>query len=259
MARNTFRKVSAQTARSYFLERETLMTTFNSIEEFRAAAQGKSEPEYGDAKILASFDTEVKAGDADRTLTFVISTASVDRVGDTIDVSGWKLDAFRKNPVVLWAHDASSLPVAKADKVWIEGGKLMAQAEFTPAGMARFNDTVFEMLKAGFLNATSVGFSPLKYAFTDDPQRRFGIDFLEQELLEFSVVPVPANAEALIQGRAAGIDVAPVAEWCEAALKRLGKAVITTERLTAIERAATNARLATKRNRELDLIRVRSR
>jgi hypothetical protein len=56
---------------------------------------------------------------------------------------------------------------------------------------------------------------PLKYAFTDDPQRRFGIDFLEQELLEFSwCVPVPANAEALVEGRAAGIDqVAPLLDW----------------------------------------------
>jgi hypothetical protein len=74
--------------------------------------------------------------------------------------------------------------------------------------------------KGGFLSATSVGFSPLKYAFTDDPKRRFGIDFLEQELLEFSCVTVPANAEALIEGRAAGIDVTPMLDWCEQQMKR---------------------------------------
>lgn len=230
---------------------------FVSIEEFREAAR-VSEAPLEAPRIRASFDTEVKADGDTRTLTFTISTANVDRMGDTIAVEGWKLDAFRKNPVVLWAHDAQSLPVARATKVWIESGKLMAAAEFTPSGLARFNDTVFEMLKGGFLSATSVGFAPLKYAFTDDPQRRFGIDFLEQELLEFSVVPVPANAEALIQARAAGLDVVPLAEWCEAALRRLGKAVITTERLTAIERAAKNARLAIKRNREMDLIRARA-
>jgi phage head maturation protease len=64
------------------------------------------------------------------------------------------------------------------------------------------------MLKTGFLSATSVGFIPLKYNFVDDPQRRFGIDFLEQELLEFSIVTVPANAEALIEGR--GLEPAPI-------------------------------------------------
>ena len=230
---------------------------FASIDAFRDAAKVAPEP-LAAAQVRASFDTEIKAEGDSRTLTFTISTASVDRMGDTISVDGWKLDAFRKNPVVLWAHDASSLPVAKADKLWVESGKLMAQAEFTPAGMARFNDTVFDMLKGGFLNATSVGFSPLKYAFTDDPQRRFGIDFMEQELLEFSVVPVPANAEALIQGRAAGIDIAPVMEWIEATLRRSGKAVLPIERVEAIERAAKNARLAAKRNRELDVIRARA-
>lgn len=231
---------------------------FASIDEFRAAAKEESGP--GEApQIRASFDTEIKTDGAGRSLTFVISTASVDRMGDTISADGWKLDAFRKNPVVLWAHDAQSLPVAKATKIWTEGGRLMAQAEFTPPGTARFNDAVFDMLKAGFLNATSVGFAPLKYAFTDDPQRRFGIDFLEQELLEFSVVPVPANAEALVQGRAAGIDIAPIVEWCDAALRKVGKAVITVDRLNAIERAATHARLARRRNRDIDIVRIRSK
>jgi HK97 family phage prohead protease len=193
---------------------------FASIDAFRAAAREK--PEIADARVRASFDTEVKAGDGERSLTFTISTASVDRMGDTIAVNGWQLDQFRKNPVVLWAHDSSSLPVAKAPKIWIEADKLKANAEFTPKGMAKFNDTVFEMYKGGFLSATSVGFAPMKYAFTEDPQRRHGIDFLEQELLEFSAVPVPANAEALIEGRSAGIDIAPVLDWCELAIKRAG-------------------------------------
>lgn len=199
---------------------------FGSIEEFRQAAkpqEGVAAPDLADARVRASFDTEIKVGEGDsRTLTFTISTANVDRMGDTIAVSGWKLEAYRKNPVVLWAHDASLLPVAKAPKLWIESEKLKADAEFTPVGMARFNDTVFDMYKGGFLSATSVGFQPLKYAFTDDPKRRFGIDFLEQELLEFSCVPVPANSEALIEGRAAGLDMLPVLDWCEDQIKRCG-------------------------------------
>lgn len=229
---------------------------FASIDAFREAAKTAGAGEA--PAIRASFDTEIKADGDSRTLTFTISTASVDRMGDTIAVDGWKLDTFRKNPVVLFAHDAQSLPVAKATKVWIEQGKLMAAAEFTPPGMARFNDTVFDMLKGGFLNATSVGFSPLKYAFTDDPQRRFGIDFMEQELLEFSVVPVPANAEALIQARSAGIDVAPFAEWRDASLRKEGLAVIPLVRLASIERAAKNQRLAVKRSRELAVMRMRA-
>jgi HK97 family phage prohead protease len=209
-------------------------TIFGSIDGFRAAAQQPEAP--ANAHVRASLDTEIKKPEGDsRTLTFAISSPSVDRMGDTIAVAGWKLDNYRKNPVVLFGHDASSLPVAKATKVWIEGDRLMAEAEFTPKGMARFNDTVFDMLKGGFLNATSVGFAPLRYAFTDDPQRRFGIDFLEQELLEFSVVPVPANPDALLTGKAAGIDVEPMVEWHKAALASIGLSSVPAARLSAIE------------------------
>jgi HK97 family phage prohead protease len=194
---------------------------FGSIDEFRKAAKASDEPVI-EARVRASFDTEVKAAEDSRTLSFTISSKSVDRMGDTIDPSGWDLNAYHKNPVVLWAHDSTLLPVAKAPKVWFEGEKMKADAEFTPLGLARFNDTVFEMYKQGFLSATSVGFIPLKYAFTDDPQRRYGMDFLEQELLEFSCVPVPANSDALIEGRAAGIDILPVLDWAEDQIKRCG-------------------------------------
>jgi hypothetical protein len=193
---------------------------FATIDALRAAMRGNTARPDG---VRASFETEVKAGEGERSLTFTISTASVDRMGDTIAVEGWRLDAFRRNPVVLWAHDSGSLPPAKAPKIWIEAGKLKADAEFVPADVpliGPFAEATLQLYRGGFLSATSVGFVPLKYAFTDDPQRRFGIDFLEQELLEYSLVPVPANAEALIEGRAAGIDVGPVLDWCEQALKR---------------------------------------
>jgi HK97 family phage prohead protease len=67
-------------------------------------------------------------------------------------------------------------------------------------------------------SATSVGFNPIKFAFTDDPQRCYGIDFLEQELLEFSCVPVPANADALIEARNAGVDVDQLLAWARGIL-----------------------------------------
>lgn len=140
--------------------------------------------------------------DEDRTVEFILSTDSVDRDQDSIDQNGWKLAAYKKNPVVQWGHDYRLLPVGRAKNIRVENGKLMAKCEFTPKGMHPFNDTVFEMTKAGFLNACSVGFRPIKYEWPAPTERRpRGIDFREVELLEWSIVPVPANAEALIQGR----------------------------------------------------------
>jgi HK97 family phage prohead protease len=202
---------------------------FGTIDEFRKAAKvadGAQLQNFADATVRTALETEVKAGDGDsRTLTFTISSAAVDRMGDTINVQGWKLDAYRKNPVVLWGHDAGDFPVAKSNKIWIEGDKLKSEAEFIPAdnpATGKHAEGILQLYKGGFLSATSVGFNPLKYAFTDDPKRRFGIDFLEQELLEFSCVTVPANAEALIEGRAAGIDVTPMLDWCVDQIKRCG-------------------------------------
>ncbi len=200
-----------------------------SIEEFRRGRieAAKGEPIRGEqtepgAHVRTSFDdSEVKASaENPRLLTFTISSESVDRMGDTIAVDGWQLDAYKRNPVVLWSHDSGGLPVAKSPRVWKERPKLRAETLFTSPGLSAFNDTVLEMYKGGFLSATSVGFVPLKYAFTDDPKRRFGIDFLEQELLEFSLVPVPANAEALIEGKAAGIDIGPMLDWAQGVVRR---------------------------------------
>ena len=80
-------------------------------------------------------------------------------------------------------------------------------------------DTVLAMMRAGFLSGVSVGFQPKRMAYNEE---RRGVDFLEQELLEFSVVPVPANAVCLVEARAAGVDVEPLRAWAAKILDRLG-------------------------------------
>lgn len=150
---------------------------------------------------------ETKAEDVGaRTVRFTISTGTPDREGDVIDPAGWDLTAYQRNPVVLWAHSSHNLPIAKCTSIAVSGGALVATAEFAPADVLPFAEVVLRMLKGGFLNATSVGFRATEYARTDT-----GIHFLKHELLEFSVVPVPANAEALMVGR--GADLTAVKSW----------------------------------------------
>jgi HK97 family phage prohead protease len=115
--------------------------------------------------------------------------------GDTIAVDGWKLDAYRKNPVVMWGHDASRTPIGKG-RVWREGNALVCAVTFAPSIMGQH---VADLVAGGCLKATSVGFRPIKMEPSHDKGRGYGIDFKEQELLEFSLVSVPANAEALIR------------------------------------------------------------
>ena len=141
---------------------------------------------------------EGKAADDSRTFTFTISSATPDRMGNSVAVEGWRLENYKRNPVVLWGHDGANLPVGRATRVWVQGGKLKATAELAPASVSQYAERVRGMITAGYLCATSVGFAPIRMKFSDDKQRPYGIDFLEQELLEFSIVSIPANPDALL-------------------------------------------------------------
>lgn len=181
-----------------------------SVDEFRAAA--RDDEDVSEFVVRQGFRAEVKAEDGDsRMVRFTISTDTVDRYGDVISVDGWDLVNYRRNPVVLWAHDARLLPIARASDVRIEDGALKATAEFAPAAANPMAESVLQLIRGRFLNATSVGFMPRKWRFSEDDGRTFGIDFEEQELLEFSVVPVPANPDALIDAR--GISTGALACW----------------------------------------------
>jgi HK97 family phage prohead protease len=195
-----------------------LLTEEQAHELARAGTLSADEHELRKGFIIDAKQIDDEA----RAIDFTISTNGVDRMGDVIDQGGWRLENYRRNSVVLWAHDASMLPVAKASNVRIEDGKLKARATFATRDISGMANAVYEMLKQGFLNATSVGFAPIKYAFSDANDRKFGIDFLQQELLEFSICNVPANADCLIEARAAGIDIEPLRAWARKILDEDG-------------------------------------
>ncbi len=131
-------------------------------------------------------------------LVFVASTGEVDRHGDTVAPEGWRLDAYRDNPVVLWAHDYGEPAIGRAEEaVWSDGRALRARLEFAPT---EFAGQVERLYRQGYQRGVSVGFRPLRFEERRDPVNGafLGIRFLEQELLEISAVPVPANGGALL-------------------------------------------------------------
>jgi HK97 family phage prohead protease len=153
---------------------------------------------------------------------FILSTPSVDREGDDIAAEGWDIRQYLANPVVLFAHAHQELPVGKALSTWVEGSRLQARDQFATAEEYPFADTVYCLLKGGYLNACSVGFNPKEW--TQAANRENGISFLKQELLEHSVVPVPAHPDALVVARSKGINTAPMRAWAENALDLLNAA-----------------------------------
>jgi HK97 family phage prohead protease len=125
----------------------------------------------------------------------VVSTDVLARDGAIIEPSGWELENYQSNPVVLWSHDDDQMPVARCVEIAVEDGKLRAVAEFDeddPDAMR-----LFRKIQRGFVNACSVRWHPLEWE-TREMDGREVVVFTRQELLEFSFVVVPADPLALI-------------------------------------------------------------
>jgi HK97 family phage prohead protease len=125
------------------------------------------------------------------TYRFVASTDTIDRHGERILVSAWKLDNYKKNPIILFGHDAWSLEnaIGKSVAIEIQENKLVIDVVFSQANERA--QKVRAMVDEGVLNMVSVGFIPKKIETID------GVPTItEAELLEVSIVQIPANPEA---------------------------------------------------------------
>ena len=146
-------------------------------------------------------DFQAKKTTQDKPIKFVASTASPDRYGDVVDQKGWDLSAYNRNPVVLFNHNPSQMPIARG-KAYVENDQLMLEVEFDQKDdMAK---TIEQKVRDGFINAVSVGFQPSKTVSrsslpSDHPYYgKSGQYFQASELLEVSIVTIPANNEATL-------------------------------------------------------------
>jgi HK97 family phage prohead protease len=137
-------------------------------------------------------------------LRFIAATESVARDGMIIDSSGWQLDNYRANPVVLWAHDYTGHrpPIGRADiSVDSETGNLMADIVFDSGDP--FAADVERKYRTGFMNAVSVGWNTVEMKPSGDG-RSLGT-VTRAELLDISAVPVPGDPGALIEREKRGL------------------------------------------------------
>lgn len=153
-----------------------------------------------DMGLIKSIEAETEDA-GDRQLRFTISNGGVDRYNDRVIQSGWKLENYNTNPVVLFNHD-EALIIGRCVEIGLVGDKLKATVEFLAGDTPHFGelaDGVYRMLKGKYLNAVSVGFRVLDYDKVDDDARPRGCDYTSQDLLEFSIVTIPALPSALIE------------------------------------------------------------
>lgn len=127
-----------------------------------------------------------------RVYTFRASTGAVDRQNEVVEQSGWDLDSYRMNPVVLDSHKYDSIEdiIGRAVRVEVINGVLEADIIFADNEKG---ECAAGLVAQGFLRTVSVGFRSL--------ERRPGaagqpLTHTRAELLEISLVAVPANSEA---------------------------------------------------------------
>jgi HK97 family phage prohead protease len=132
--------------------------------------------------------------EASRTLRGVATTPTPDRMGDIIEPLGVTF----KNPTpLLWQHRADE-PVGfahfeKPTKKGINFEAEIAQID-EPGDLKNRLDMAWQSVKAKLVRGVSIGFRSIEYALMDNG----GLHFLETEVLELSLVTIPANEDATI-------------------------------------------------------------
>jgi hypothetical protein len=126
----------------------------------------------------------------------IISTGEVDRDKDRVFPQGAKIENYMRSPVVLFGHnyfDPWSL-IGQTNSLEVNETGIVAEFSFRePANEADPMHIIRSLWDQGILKAASIGFRPE----TMVPNDFGGLDFVSWELLEFSLVHVPANQSAL--------------------------------------------------------------
>ena len=120
-----------------------------------------------------------------------------------LDFDGLSLENYMLNPVVMWAHDVSGrspsggLPIGRTlELAKTEAGQLVAEFEFLSDDP--FARRVKNAWDKGFLRAASISWLPIETA----PARDGGYRDIRSDLLEWSIVPVPSDPDALRESHA---------------------------------------------------------
>jgi HK97 family phage prohead protease len=143
---------------------------------------------------LFNFDIQ-SVNEADRQITFCFSDDSVDRMGEVVDQASWDVKNYMNNPIILWGHNSDEPENVLGQGVSLDlnkDGKSFITAQFDDAETNPRADMVFRQLIRRTLRCVSAGF------INGSEEKQDGTPFLkDNELLEVSIVPIPANPNAI--------------------------------------------------------------
>lgn len=167
-----------------------------------------------------SLEVPVEIKKEDEEYKVVFSTDAEDRHGDVVK-QNFDLKYFKKNPVLLDSHNYGSIEhiIGKVTKI-STNPNLAGNIEF--ATMNPKGALAQAMADAGYINATSIGFIPKEF---DEKG-----NITKSELLEISVVSVPANAQALFEKTVEEVEEIKASVVEETSVEEVVKTVVELDR-----------------------------
>ena len=160
-----------------------------------------------------AFAAEIrKKNEETRTVTFVASDGSRDSAHTVLNQKGWDLTRFNRNPIIGYNHqiygswDTEDVDfVIGKGRAYVEEERLLVDITFEPKEVNELAEKVYRKVLFGSINAVSVGFLPLgkgHWGEGDEAAREVNETYYYegQQLLEISVVNIPANGNATKKG-----------------------------------------------------------
>lgn len=143
---------------------------------------------------IRSLDTK------NRSVEVIASSESLDSHDEVVEQS-WDFKRFKRNPVILWAHNRApghdGKPIGRGENWRVEqtkdGPQLHMRVVFAKHAFA---EEIWQLFQDDMLRAFSVGFRPRDVRL----EKRNGEEVFvlaNNELFELSVVPIGSNADAL--------------------------------------------------------------
>jgi HK97 family phage prohead protease len=145
--------------------------------------------------------------------TFVLTDESLDRHSERVIVRGVDLASFKKNPIMLYNHirtiagwwggegisEDSILPIGRWENVK-KVGNTQIEADAYVDMDDEFAAKIGGKVKNGILNAVSIGFKALAYSDAEEDKvlGQKGLTITKAELMEASLVDIPANPNATV-------------------------------------------------------------
>jgi HK97 family phage prohead protease len=143
-----------------------------------------------------------KSASPDFDARFVMSAATPDRMGDTIATSAYKSAAASIDKLIaLWQHDADK-PIGFFSNLKAQGDRLIGDLKLANTNLAQM---IKQLIADGVPLSASIGFRGDADIRRNDKGDPIGLHFKAIELLETSIVSVPAHPRAVQIAKSFGL------------------------------------------------------